>query len=87
MLCDNCKNKFASRLSYRENGKCSCEKCGRVPAFKFSDVYFKEPYFDQHISDPDKSPLGNFIATREQKAQLMKKFGLGERGDKYHGSR
>ena len=74
-------------MSYKENGSCSCERCGKLPAFKFSDVFFKEPYFDQHIADPDKSPLGTHIESREHKAAVMRQYGLSERGDKFHGSR
>ena len=87
MLCENCRNPYASRMSYRDNGKCFCEKCGSSPPFKFSDVYFKEPYFDKHIADPGKTPHGTFIQSREHKANMMRQYGIGEVGDKRHGAR
>lgn len=74
-------------MSYKENGKCNCELCGRPPAFRFSDVFFQKPYFDEHIAHPDKSPLGNHIESREHKASLMRQIGISETGDKIHGSR
>ena len=85
MVCENCNNPYASRMHY-SSGKCHCEKCGQLPAFKFSDVYFRQPYFDENIAHPDKSPLGTHIQSREHKAFMMKQYGLGERGDKRHGA-
>jgi len=86
MKCDSCGNKYASRLHY-SSASCHCEKCGKLPSFKFSDVYFKQPYFDEHIADADKTPHGTYIQSREHKASMMKQYGLNERGDKRHGSR
>lgn len=75
-------------MSFSLSGAASCNACGpSSSAFKFSDVYFKEPYFDPHIAHPESSPRGNQIRSREHKAILMKEFGLKEKGDKVHGAR
>ena len=87
MLCENCGTSEASRVSYSSSGACSCDRCGKLPGFKFSDVFFKGSYFDPNIADPAKSPWGNHIRSREHKASLMRELGIRERGDKYHGSR
>ena len=86
MTCDNCKNPEAYRLSYR-SGSCSCDKCGSVPKVTISDVYFRQPYFDQNIAHDTKNPLGTHIHSREQKARVMKDLGIKESGDRRHGSR
>ncbi len=56
-------------------------------SFRFSDVYFKGPGFEPHLADPDKSPKGNFVKSREHKAQMMRTLGVRETGDKVHGAR
>ena len=78
----------AHRISYSAKGE-SCDKCGGVgmSPFKFSDVYFKAPGFEPHLADPEKSPKGNFVRSREHKAQLMREIGVKETGDKVHGAR
>ena len=86
MECSGCGNKSAYRLSYSAS-KTSCNRCGSSSGFKFSDVYFKGPYFDGHIADPNKSPDGTFFHSREHKAAIMKSIGISEVGDKRHGSR
>jgi len=55
--------------------------------FRFSDVYFKAPGFESHLADPEKSPKGNFVRSREHKAMLMRTLGVREVGDKFHGAR
>ena len=86
MICNGCGNQEATRISYSKNSE-SCDKCGKVGALKFSDVYFKQPYFDPNISDPVKSPFGTHITSRSQKAELMRGLGLHEVGDRRHGAR
>lgn len=86
MECSSCGNKEAHRISYTKE-KESCDKCGASNHFKFSDVYFKEPYLDQNITDPVKAPHGTYINSREHKAAVMKMNGIREFGDKRHGSR
>lgn len=88
MTCSGCGNQEAHHLSFNTAGECSCNACGsRAGSFKFSDVYFKGPGFESHLADPDKSPKGNFVNSREQKAMLMKQLGVREVGDKVHGAR
>lgn len=89
MTCDSCNNTEAVRLSY-SGGKETCDRCGSVPKFKFSDVFFPAgsgPRFETNLAHPDKSPLGSMVYSREHKAQLMRDLGVRESGDKVHGAR
>ena len=88
MNCDGCGNNEAHRISYTPAGE-SCDKCGggRLGTFRFSDVYFAGAGFEPHLADPDKSPKGNFVRSREHKAQLMRDLGVRETGDRVHGAR
>lgn len=87
MKCSGCGNESAYRLSYSAAGE-SCDSCGApASSFKFSDVFFRGPYHDQHIADPDRSPKGTFVRSREHKAALMAGLGIREVGDKVHGAR
>lgn len=88
MTCSGCGNKTAYRVSYSSAGE-SCDRCGatEMGTFRFSDVYFKKPGFEPHLADPEKSPKGNFVASREHKAVLMRELGVREVGDKVHGAR
>ena len=86
MKCEGCGNANAMRLSYSKHGE-SCNACGDPCKFRFSDVYFKGGYFDEHIAHDTKSPFGSEVRSREHKAALMKEYGLRERGDKIHGAR
>ena len=75
-------------MSFSLSGAASCNACGQSSnSFRFSDVYFKEAYFDPHIAHPENSPRGNQIRSREHKAFLMRELGLKEKGDKVHGAR
>jgi hypothetical protein len=86
MTCSGCSNKEATRISYSSKGE-TCDRCGNLGAFKFSDVFFKAPYFDANITDPVKAPHGTQINSRQHKADVMRANGLKEVGDKRHGSR
>lgn len=88
MECSGCGNKEAHHLSFTLDGSSKCNACGAAAgSFRFSDVYFKGPGFEPHLADPDKSPKGNFVRSREHKAVLMKSLGVSEVGDKRHGAR
>lgn len=56
-----------------------CDKCGNVDIPVLSDVYFKEPYFDEHLADKDHKH-GRWVYSKRQKAQIMKEQGLREAG-------
>lgn len=58
-----------------------------MSSFRFSDVYFAGEGFEPHLADPEKSPKGNFVRSREHKAQLMREIGVRETGDRVHGAR
>lgn len=85
MTC-NCGNTEAHRLSYSIGGKETCDKCGNIGTFRFSDVYFKGPYFDTNLAHDKKAPLGQMVRTREHKAAIMRELGVTERGDRRHGA-
>jgi hypothetical protein len=87
MICTGCGNKRASRGSWSLGGAMTCDACGSASSFKFSDVYFRKPGFEPHLADPEKSPKGTFVRSREHKAMLMKTLGVREVGDKVHGAR
>lgn len=86
MECNGCGNKDAHRVSYSSSGE-TCNACGSSGTFRFSDVFFKEPYFDSHIAHPEKAPFGTQIRSREHKASMMREYGLKEAGDRKHGTR
>lgn len=88
MTCCGCRNESAYRISFSRHGEV-CDECGResISRFRFSDVYFKDGYFDEHIAHPEESPKGNYIRSREHKSALMRSLGISEIGDKVHGSR
>ena len=88
MTCGGCGNKDAYRIT-SQGGSEHCNVCGgaSISSFKFSDVYFKGPVFEPHLADPDKSPKGNFVTSREHKAALMRDLGVRETGDRVHGAR
>ena len=85
MLCQGCGNPVAYRISFssasitKEGLKSeTCDQCKPQKGFKFSDVYFRKPYFDPQIAHPDHSPNGTFIESREHKASLMRQLGIRE---------
>lgn len=59
----------------------SCSECGGVRTSSEHDVYFKAPYWENHIA-----PAPVFIESKRQKAALLKKHGLREAGDRVRGS-
>lgn len=86
MVCNSCGNKEAYRVSYSASGE-SCDGCGNLGMMKFSDVYFNKEYFDPHIAHDTKAPYGTHIKSRQHKADVMREYGLTEKGDKVHGAR
>lgn len=50
-----------------------------------SDVYFKEPYFDEQLSSQEH-PGGKFIGTKAEKKYWLDKCNLREAGDRVHGA-
>lgn len=76
-------------MSY-SSGNESCDKCGSLPAFRFSDVYFdqkKGAQFIPNLADSNKSQLGTLVTSRSHKAQVMRELGVKESGDRVHGAR
>lgn len=87
MDCSGCGNTAAYRVSYSAAGE-ACNAClPAMPTMRFSDVFFRGPGFEPHLADPDKSPNGNFVRSREHKAALMRELGVREVGDKVRGAR
>lgn len=82
--CNGCgaKNWYAMRTVFEKGVFVdSCSECSSIRTSTNYDVYFKVPYWEQNISS---APV--FIESRQQKAQLLKKHGLREAGDRVRGS-
>ena len=86
MRCDACGSDVASVLRWNSEDGWRCNMCGQVPITSSKDAYFRAPYFEQHFAD-DKHPHGQFVESKEHKAQIMRTLGIREGGDLRHGSR
>ena len=86
MECRGCGNKDATRVrvSISEHGAlvdvCNLRECGNLSQLVVKDVYFRKPYVDEHLG-------GALIHSKAHKAQVMRKLGVREDGDMYHGAR
>jgi len=82
MIC-SCGNENATqwRKVYDAEGNSleCCETCGQVRTPAIPDVYFKEPYHDEHLADK-LHPHGQYVESRRHKARLLKELGLREAG-------
>jgi len=92
MKCDGCGNDNATFLR-RKIGKdidleC-CDRCGQVGSVNAPDVYFKGPYRDEHLIDvkDPREHQGVVIHSRREKHERMRRLGVHELGDRYHGTR
>jgi hypothetical protein len=86
-----CGNENAYHLQGRWNKKEKkfeevCDRCSCLDGYAMPDVYFKEPYFDEHLADA-KSPHGTWVNSKGHKKEVMKRMGLFEAGDRIHGAR
>lgn len=87
MVCGGCKNPEAYRVSYSTAGE-TCNACApSMSSFRFSDVFFQKPGFEEHIAHPEKAPQGVFVRSREHKARVMRDLGIREVGDRVRGAR
>lgn len=68
-----------------------CNRCFDPGIGARPDVYFRQPYWDENLSDfddPGYDPKrGTFIRSKAHKAYVMKKCGLREDGDARRGAR
>ena len=66
-----------------------CDKCGGLRAMSQPDAYFKEPYRDSNLVDVNDPSTrdGIFIKSKRHKAEVMKKLGVREVGDRVGGAR
>ena len=94
--CDGCGNDKAWSITYKKeaiSGKIypECNKCFDPSISHNPDVYFKQPYWDEHLMDWDdptcNNATGTWIRSKEHKAYVMKKLGIREAGDRKHGFR
>lgn len=82
--CRNCLSVlWHSMRSVLENGIWldACSECSGIRTSNTHDVYFRAPYWEQHMG-----PEPIYIESRQQKAMIMKERGLREAGDRVHGS-
>lgn len=89
MICNACGNQNAIRFQMRESGGSCCDHCGTLRSVDNPDVFFSGPYLDPNLVDVNKpeQKRGVWIESRRQKAEIMKKLGVREAGDKKHGTR
>lgn len=82
--CKGCGNKSPVRvhIEYTEGRKVEvCDRCGQFHGSAVvADVFFKEPYYDEHLAEPH-NPNG-FMGSRREKAEAMKRLDLQEAGDR-----
>ena len=62
-----------------------CADCRRATA-GVSDVYFKQPYWDEHLAN-EKYPGAKYISSRAEKKMWLEKCNLREDGDRVRGAR
>lgn len=95
MVCQGCGNDKAWAVHHKREqvtGKIyfECNRCFDPSIPESPDVYFREPYWDEHLHDRDDPSYdvnkGTFIRSKKHKAYVMKKVGLFEAGDRRHGS-
>lgn len=85
----SCGNENALHIRIRwgkdEDGKRRkyefCEHCGDVPLVSQPDVYFRSPYFDEHLADKEH-PHGQHITSKRHKAEILKKLNMEEVGSR-----
>jgi hypothetical protein len=82
--CNNCKNPAPYAKVIRETVEW-CDRCGIGALTSIPDVYFKEPYVDEHLGN-EAHPGPKRINTRAEKAYWLKTCGLREAGDRVHGA-
>jgi len=59
----------------------SCSDCDRIEMSGSPDVYFREPYLEEHMG-----PEPIFISSRQEKVRIMKERGIVEAGDRRRGA-
>jgi hypothetical protein len=88
--CDCGSTNWTKLHTVYENGifRTTCDICQYVPGHLTynPDVYFKEPYRDEHLADKEH-PNGYYITSKRQKAKIMKKLNVREAGDRIRGAR
>lgn len=88
MECPNCGNAEAYHMRFHAGG-CCCDRCGKLSQTYIPDVHFIRPYLDPHLVDPAKPEQKNgvWIESRREKAEIMRRLGWREAGDKKGGCR
>jgi len=86
-----CGNENAYHLQGRWNKKTQkfeevCDKCSHLDSYALPDVYFKQPYWDEHLAN-EKNPNGHWVHSKGHKREIMKSLGLNEAGDRIRGAR
>lgn len=88
--CHGCGNDKAWVINYKKEsmtGKIyeECNQCFNPSISRNPDVYFREPYWDEHLLDWDDpsctNEKGTWIRSKEHKAYVLKKLGIRERGN------
>lgn len=79
MRCNGCGNEKALHVRIGKGFEI-CDKCGSLPTTSLPDVFFEGTgYFDENLADK-QHPKGQYIHSRRQKAEIIRKLGLREAG-------
>lgn len=85
MICGNCGNQNAWSRHWTIDSE-GCNACDGQHTYQGTpDVYFKEPYLDEHLGS-EEHPGPKMINSRAEKAYWLKKCNLRESGDRVHGA-
>lgn len=91
MTCDGCGANARRTRYYAETKTEVCDQCQGIGSIRLDDVYFQGAYFDPHLIDlknkEQQKAKGVWIESRRQKADIMRRLGVVEAGDKRHGAR
>ena len=88
MICTTCNEEcYHTHVSYSIDGQRleTCNNCGNVSMTYIPDVYWpgsvhKNPNITDHMGRPIE------LRSKRHKAEVMRKQGISEAGDRYHGS-
>lgn len=82
VLCKNC-GELTDIWAKIAEMHVSCPQCGAKTTRLISPTRIicdLEPYFDENLAHPQKSPHGSYVTSRQDRKRKMKELGLAEAG-------